>query len=120
MTIEQAQEQVKDRDELAELLKNRRFKKFFIDGYFRDEAARLADASTNPEMMDDIDQREIFSMVKAIGHMKNYMLTIKQTGDRAEMAIKEEAERVIEEERRANMTIEVDPITGEEIEVKDV
>ncbi len=117
MTMEQAQEQVKDRDELAELLKNRRFKKFFVDGYFRDEAARLADASTNPEMMDDIDQREIFSMLKAIGHMKNYILTIKQTGDRAEAGIKEAAEQAIEEERRANIEIEIDPITGDEIEV---
>ena len=119
MTIEQAQAQVKDRDDLAALLNNRNFKKFFVDGYFRDEAARLADASTNPEMMDEIDQREIFSMLKAIGHMKNYILTVKQTGDRAEVGLKEQAEAAIEAERLANVEIEVDPITGDQIEVSN-
>lgn len=119
MTMDDAQALVDDRDELAKLLKNKIFKKFIGEGYFKTEAARLANASTNPEMMDEIDQREIFSMLKGIGHLQNFILEVKRKGDNAERAIKEELERQLEEERRSNIEIEIDPITGDEIEVKD-
>lgn len=119
VTIEEAQKIIDRRDRMTKLVSGRDFKVLFTNGYFKDEAARIAGALTNPEMMDDIDQRELFSQVKAIGHVQNYILQVKLEGDNMERALKQHYEDELEKERRANLTIEVDPITGEEIEVKD-
>ncbi len=126
MTMEDAQLLVEERDELGKMLKSKLFKKYIGDKYFKEEAARLANAATNPEMMDDIDQREIFSMLKGIGHLQNFFLEIKRKGDNAERSIEEYKEeqrqeelRRIEEETKANKVFEFDKITGEPIEVKD-
>lgn len=119
VTIEEAQRIIDRRDKMTELANTRNFKKLFTNGYFKDEAARLAGASTNPEMMDEIDQRELFSQLKAIGHMQNFILNIKREGDNMEAALKQHYEEELEAERRANIEVTIDPITGDEIEVKD-
>lgn len=118
VSLEDAQKLIDRKTKLIKLQDNAIFKKIFVEGYFKDEAARIAQAITNPEMMDDIEQRELLSQLKAIGHMQNYMLTIRQAGTTMELALKEEEERKIQEELNANKVKEVDPITGEEFEVE--
>lgn len=126
MTLEDAQKFVDKRDRLTAFLLSDDFKEFFQEGYFEKEASRLAQAITNPNMQDDIDQREIDGQFRAIGHVQNYLLTIKQQGDAKEHAIKEHEDELarLEAERNQKMideakTMEVDPITGEEYEVKE-
>ena len=118
ITMADAQEKVDKRDRLTALIKTDAFKEFFMDGYFRDEAMRLAQAITHPGMQDDIDQREIDGQFRAIGHVQNYILTIKQEGDRKEANIKEHLEEELERQIQEEKTLETDPITGEEYEVE--
>lgn len=119
MTIQDAKKFVEKRDRLTKFVNTKGFKEFLTDGYFRDEAARLAQAITNPNMQDDIDQREIDGQFRAIGHLQNFILTIKQQGDAKEHAIQEheqdERERLIREAQEEAGQIETDPITGEDI-----
>lgn len=119
MTMDQAQAVVDKRDRLTDLINTDAFKEFFLEGYFRDEAARLAQAITNPGMQEDIDQREIDGQFRAIGHIQNYILTIKQQGDAKETAIKEHLEEELERQIQEEKEMEVDPITGEEYELKE-
>jgi len=119
MTKESAQKVVKKRDDLLKLQENPIFKEIFIEGYFRDEAARIAQAIVNPEMMDDIDQRELEGQMRSIGHIQNYMLTIRQAGNAMEARIKEAEAEEREAERLANVEVVVDDITGDEIEVSN-
>lgn len=119
MTIQDAKKFVEKRDRLTKFVNSKGFKEFFTDGFFRDEAARLAQAITNPNMQDDIDQREIDGQFRAIGHVQNFILTIKQQGDAKEHAIQEHEEderaRLIHEAQVDAGNVVIDPITGEEI-----
>lgn len=119
MTIEDAKKFVEKRDRLTKFVNTKGFKEFLTDGYFRDEAARLAQAITNPNMQDDIDQREIDGQFRAIGHLQNFILTIKQQGDAKEHAIQEHEEderaRLVHEAQVDAGNVVIDPITGEEI-----
>lgn len=123
MTIDEARKFVEKRDRLTKLVNSKGFKEFFTEGYFKDEAARLAQAITNPNMQDDIDQREIDGQFRAIGHLQNFILTIKQQGDAKEHAIKEyeeeERERLIHEAQVEAGNVDIDNITGEEIVKED-
>ncbi len=119
MTMEDAQKVVNKRDRLTALLSTDAFKEFFMEGYFKEEAARLAQAITHPGMQDEIDQREIDGQFRAIGHVQNYILTIKQMGDAKEQAIKDHLEEELERQISEEKVMEVDNITGDEYEIKD-
>jgi hypothetical protein len=114
-TREDAEKAVKFGEAMERLLVNRDFKKVFIDGYFKNEAARLATAITNYEMQDELNQREIEGQFRAIGHMQNYILEIKKKTSIMRDAIKEAEE----EEINRSKIYDVDPITGDEFEVTD-
>jgi hypothetical protein len=113
--LDEAKKAVAMRDALLKLKKNREFKKIFEEGYFKDEAARLARAIANYEMQDEINQRALDEQFRAIGHVQNYMLTIIQAGNNMEALIEEHEERLREE---AKETV-IDDITGEEIILED-
>ena len=119
MTIEDGKAAIDLRDRLKELYKEVTFKEVFVDGYFKEEAARIAQAMTNPSMQDEIDQRSLDEMIKAIGHIQNYLLNVVRTGNNIEAQMSEqEAERLkIAEDAEKNT--EVDPITGDEYEVEE-
>lgn len=61
------------------LTKNESFKKVIMEGYFKDEAARLAGMLADPSMADDINQRELNSALKGIGHLRQYLMNIRRT-----------------------------------------
>lgn len=119
MTLEDAQKVVDKRDRLTALMSTDAFKEFFLEGYFRDEAARLAQAIVNPQMMDDIDQREIDGQFRAIGHVQNFILTIKQQGDAKEAAIAEHHAEEMERMTQSEKVMDIDPITGDEFEIEE-
>jgi hypothetical protein len=113
VTRDQAEKDIKLGEEMEKLLLNRSFKKVFLEGYFRDEAARLAKAITNYEMQDEVNQREIDGQFRAIGHVQNFILEIKKKANVMKDALAEEEREEIE----SNKIFEVDPITGDEYEV---
>ena len=114
----EAQKAVTRRDKMVKLVNGKLFDEIIQDGYFRDEAARLATALTNPSMQDDIDQRNLIEMTKAIGHIQNWILNVTREGNTAEMQIEEWKKEEIEKSKIIDVEMEVDPITGDEFEVK--
>ena len=107
------------KDAILKMMATPEFILVFKDGYHRDEAARLAQAVTNPEMQDDVDQRCLREMLYAIGHSQNYLLNIVKEGRHLETQMKEAKEEAEQAALDAQKTFAVDDITGDEYEVKD-
>ncbi len=81
MSIEQAKDYIDFAESENELSSNNKhFEKVIIDGYMRDEAARLAGMLAEPTMADEVNQRELMSAIKAIGHLRQYLINIRRTG----------------------------------------
>ena len=119
MTTEEAEKAIAFKDAVYKLYENEEFKMVFIEGYFRDEAARLAQASTNYEMQDEVDQRNIHEQIKGIGHLQNFLRVAVASGARIEEAMKEEEEARQEAIKDEETTKIVDPVTGDEFEVEE-
>ena len=126
MTLEEAKEAIELRDNLKVLYKEPTFKKVFIDGFMRDEPTRVAQALTNPEMQDEVNQRMLDEMLRSAGHLNNYLQHIIRVGNNIEIQLKDEEERKeqetkmkleasLREDRIKSGEIEIDKITGEEI-----
>jgi hypothetical protein len=79
LSIEHAKGLVAKRDLALKLGSNREFKKLIIDGYFVEEAARLAGLSADPQMLQHRD--DIFDAIKAISHFRQFMQNIVRMGD---------------------------------------
>ena len=65
------------------------FKTLIMEGYFKEEAARLAGLLADPSMADDINQREINSQLKALGHLRQYLMNVRRTRGMLQAAIGE-------------------------------
>lgn len=86
MSIEAAKEMVA-RGELTEkLAKNPAFKKLVLDGYFVDEAARLAHLVSDPNLSEE--QRAMVNRdLIGIGAFKRYLQTVRQLAGMASREI---------------------------------
>lgn len=97
LSIEQAQEKIKLRDMAMKLASNREFKKLIIDGYFKDEAARLAGVSGDPNTLNVRD--EIFDQMKSISYFRQFMQKYVREGDMAEQELQDHYEVLNEMEQ---------------------
>lgn len=85
-------------DAVTRLSNNRDFKKLIIDGFCRDEMARLAHVSGDPGL--DENQRSVATdMSKAGGHLKRFLNTILQQNEVAQRD-RPEIEETLAELRR--------------------
>lgn len=81
--IADAKDLISRRDAALKLSENREFRSLFIDGYFKEEAARLVQLSSDPAL--NTDQRaDALAMAQATGHMKRYLSMAVQMGAVAE------------------------------------
>ena len=119
MTEADAKKAIKFRDDLQKLFKHPTFKKAIVEGYFKSEPARIAQALTNPSMQDEVDQRSLNEMLRGVGHLNNFLLNIIREGNTIEIQLEEHKAQVEEEARLAEMETVIDPITGDEIEVEE-
>lgn len=78
-SIEDAKEYLQFSESEKVLSEDKNFKVLIIDGYMRDEAARLAGLLAEPSMVDEVNQRELQSALKAISHLKQYLLHVRRT-----------------------------------------
>ncbi len=121
--MKEAKADIKLRNELNELYKHPTFKKVFLDGYFTDEPARIAQALCNPVMQDEIDQRSLDEMLRGIGHCQNFLLEITKAGNTGEYQIKEAKEQEAAAMEHARLEDEgkivIDNITGDEMVYSD-
>ena len=119
MAIEDAKLAITRRNELKKLYELPIFKEIFVDGFMRDEPARIAQAITNPEMQGDVDQRMLDEMLRASGHLNNYLQQIVRFGNNIETQLKEAEEERERSAQLSNIEMEVDPITGDEYPKED-
>lgn len=96
ISIEEARKLVDQSKKALALAENPVFKELVLDGYFKDEAVRLVDLYSNPNL---IAQRpEIERDLHAIGTFRRYLSQIVLAGSRAEKEI-EDALETLEEMR---------------------
>lgn len=97
LSIEHAKE-IAERGEMAEKLATiPEFKKLILDGYFRDEAARLAHLSSDPAL-DETSRGHVFRDLSGPGALKRYLSAMVQMGRNARAEINE-AYRTMDEIR---------------------
>jgi len=110
----EAKEIIALRDSFLKLKNNREFKKVVEVGYFKEEAARLVQASVNDELQDEVEQRINLEMIKAIGHLQKYFNAVVLRGNQLEQML-EDYQRELNAKEVETV---VDDITGDEYEVE--
>lgn len=101
ITIEQAKAIVDKASSLKTLLKDKDFKSVILDGYFKDEASRLALLKGDNGMSKPEDQAYLDRMFNGIGSLHSYFQSIFAMGKNAENAInsyEETKEEIIKED----------------------
>lgn len=104
LSIAHAKEMVSKKQMAEKLASNREFKKLILDGYFKDEAVRLASLSADVQMKEHRD--EIFMNIQAISVFRQFMQNIVRMGEVAEAELREyqealDEERLLEDEDAA-------------------
>lgn len=94
LSIEEAKKIVAKRDMALKLAGNREFKKLVLEGYLKDEAARLVGISADASVKEHWG--DIHSAINGISHFQQYMRTIKQMGDIAERELAEQVDTLEE------------------------
>jgi len=97
LSIEAAQEMVARGRAAERLALVPEFKRLVLDGYFRDEAARLAHLLSDPNISEEI-RAHVNRDLLGLGAFKRYLHVLVQLGHRAENEI-EEARDALEEMR---------------------
>lgn len=82
LTIEHAKEIVERGESARRLASNSDFKKLVLDGYFVNEAARLALLHSDPSINEEIREK-VLRDLNGPGAFKRYLSTIIQMGDQA-------------------------------------
>ena len=96
LDIEHAKGLVSKSEALKRLESNADFRRVFIEGYFKDEAIRLVDAKSMPQLQGEEAQAQIIKSIDGIGTCKEYLRTVHHVGDNAKRAI-EDSEQLLEE-----------------------
>lgn len=84
--LDRAKKVVERREKALRLAENREFRELVLDGFCRDDCARLAHESGDPALT--ADQRAVAAdMSRAAGHLKRYLSTMVLQGNTAEREI---------------------------------
>jgi hypothetical protein len=94
LSIEEAKKMIEKKNLVEKLMRNREYRRIIEDGYFKEEAARLAGCSADPAMEQYRD--DIFLGIQAISKLQQYMRTLVQMGNIAERDLNEHNEALDE------------------------
>lgn len=99
LTLEAAKQQAGLLEALQRLERNRDFRKVILDGYFRDEPARLASLLAEPRLTTE-QKADTLNSIKAVGELQQWFLKVRTFGDQAQKAIidHEEELRILREQ----------------------
>lgn len=97
LSMAEAQKLVDRKDRVNKLMTNRDFNKIVIDGYFKDEAARLTALSADPALIEHRD--EIILSIQGISLFQQYLRTAVMMGNTAEQEIAEAREHIADIEQ---------------------
>lgn len=98
LTLEEAKKIVAFGEAISRLEKNADYRAIYTDGYFRDEASRLALLSGDPNI-DEKVREKVFLSIRSIGELFDYLRTKKMMAD---LMVKDvqDAEQALEEMHR--------------------
>lgn len=97
LSIEAAREIVERGNMAARLAHHPDFKKIVMDGFFRDEAARLVHLLSDPNLPEK-DRAHVQNAINGVGYLKRYLHSLVQMGVVAEKEIAQ-GEETLEEIR---------------------
>lgn len=86
LSEEQANKQINLAKAFDRLKNNADFKLLIEENYFKEEASRLVVLKADPQMQSQDMQMNILNSIDAIGHFRQYLITINQIGKMAEKA----------------------------------
>lgn len=95
LSIEQAKKVIAIGDKALKLADNKLFKELVLDGYFVDEAARLAHLSADLTLTPE-QRADIFVMIQGIGFFKAYLSMLVRRGDMASRELRESEQTLTE------------------------
>ena len=96
ITKAEAMGAIKRRDDLMELIKDPRFDKIIMQGYFEAEPSRLVLMKSDPNMKDKDNQKMLDRQIIGCGMLNQYFHVIIAMGNNAEKTV-EDSDRAIEE-----------------------
>lgn len=96
ISIEQANEAIKRREQLKALTKNKDFQAIIDTGYFVEEASRVVMLKGNPAFQSEEMQNSVENQLIAIAFLRQYFSTIMQIG-RSALDSKEADEQTLVE-----------------------
>lgn len=88
LDIERAEKMIAKNDKLNRLRANPDFKEIFIDGYLREEAARLVGLRADSEMQSEEQQKFVNDAITGIGVFNQYLLNIHRFAQMAENSLR--------------------------------
>jgi len=87
--IDMVKEAVALADKLDTLSRVPEFKEVVLDGFMKEEPARLASIITDANLLEDVDQREILGAIKAVGYLGDYFRNIQKRGEQMRAALEQ-------------------------------
>ena len=98
MSMEQAVATVERGEALLRMFANEDFKDLILEGFLREEPARIANASTSPmhQAYQGEQDADTLASIKATGFLYNYLQQISRNAEMASQAIKADKEALSE------------------------
>ncbi len=85
--IEDAKAAVELADKFTVLRKMPEFELLITQGFMLNEPARIASVITDPNLLDDENQRELLGALKAVGYLGDYLRNIEKRGNQMRNAL---------------------------------
>ena len=104
------QEALELRDAALRLSENKDFRRLFIEMYFKTEAARLVQLSSDPVLKQD-QREDALSMAQATGHAKRFLSMLVVRGNTLSRDV-EDLEQQIVEARQEEENAQAEVATG--------
>lgn len=86
---EQAETLIEKHESLKRLSENEDFKKVFLEGYLKDEAARLVLLKADFNVKNNDIQKDIEDKITGIGQFYQYMTIVENLGKQAKISLQE-------------------------------
>ena len=119
MSESEAIKAIAELERLREFMKSEDYRKFIVEGYLKEEPARIALGITNVNMQDEVDQRVLGEMFRAVGHFNNFFMEKIRALGVVKAEYEEYKQSAIEAAQIDDEAITVDPITGDECIVEE-
>lgn len=90
--IQTAKRWKKRHETLLNLEKLKGFQDIVLEGYFKEEAARLVGLVGEPEMQSEEQQRYVKGAILAVSNLRQYLMDVHKLGRTAEHTLKHDAQ----------------------------